>query len=191
MLCLVMTCENLGLDFWGPTDSQLLDQLRCLELGTKLHQGCAWFQCSGLPWFKARWDMLSRAGEKMITGAREWNCSYCIITSYDQIMIVRHCYVPRIQIVSTHLQTMFRTVNAMASGATPRVGADQAMSSCEQSGHWWHAMALFTSLCSSGSLRPSCLEDLGSLRNKWKTADFAHLGSILAPFFPLFFGNLT
>ena len=182
MLCLIMTCENLGLDFWGPTDSQLLDQLRCLELGTKLHQGCAWFQYSGLPWFKARWDMLSRAGEKMITGAREWNCSYCIIKSYDQmsclldiVMYLESRSFPRI-----YRLWQFRTVNAMASGATPLFfGADQAISSCEQSGRWWHAMALFTSLCSSGSLRPSCLEYLGS-------SSWLHLGSILAPFFQLY-----
>lgn len=43
------------------------------------------------------------------------------------------------------------------------LGFNAAMSSCEQSGHWWHAMALFTSLCSSGSLRPSLVSQNAAL----------------------------
>jgi len=37
----------------------------------------------------------------------------------------------------------------------------QAISSCERSGHWWDAMALFTSLSASRFLRPSGLHDPG------------------------------
>ena len=85
-------------------------------------------------------------------------------------MYVSHIYIYiySIQILSMHLQMLFRTTPEYRWSQVPLVpvlwipvdpcGA-QAMSSCEQSGRWWHAMALFTAL--SESLRPSCSEDLG------------------------------
>eukprot|EP00435_Cladocopium_sp_Y103_P037747 s1191_g10.t1 len=54
------------------------------------------------------------------------------------------------------------------------LGFNAAISSCEQSGHWWNAMALFTSLC-LGSLRPSLVSQNAVLSackqgSQWQTA---------------------
>eukprot|EP00434_Breviolum_minutum_P022704 symbB.v1.2.020035.t1/scaffold1658.1/size109791/7 len=50
------------------------------------------------------------------------------------------------------------------------LGFNAAISSCERSGHWWDAMALFTSLSASRFLRPSGLHDDNRRVDLWNSS---------------------